>query len=458
MSSTKVIDGTTYHRFGVETGRAVYVQEGIALKQMQELEKQRDTSFHHRYTYNQVKTLCNPISGYNSKEQTNFKGENQVCEMDIAGSKLAYFKSKGATYIKYLLISGGGYDDARNKRIMTGLYKAKQNEENIWEVNKPINTVETTHAAVNGDAYRIEEMLQFMPTMIKKGHDSAGAEIANEGFSLFYSPCEKGTDDGWRAMTSSLPQGKEHKQAARKAIIDRLSASIEITKDQKVKWTVQGTGSTLFCEALTQLKQRNPQGIDLSRHSAYFFNPHTSPVTISKVIKQCRVSEGSDGLYTSAGRSRGNLNAMADGHKSYSKAKIAQTLAEDPNMPVADKRNDSKSMQHQAITATDMTVKITKVITVGAFTATCFTNKAIQDGVLDALQTPTGLVTAAGLTLVGGLYGTSKLAVKTGPKYIALAQLGKAAVAGDHRLDQLTEFEAIKGATQLKKLKLGYSI
>jgi len=196
----------------------------------------------------------------------------------------------------------------------------------------------------------VDETLLFMPKMIQKAHPTASSTLTSnneeqQGYSIFFSPCKKGTDGGWREMQKLMPahRGAEADAATRQTIVNQLSACIELAgkkSNPELHWTIQGSGSKLFCEALEQLKVRNSHlhdyGVDLSQQTVHFFNTHTNPMEIDALINSLartdnadnKMKPGEGGLLTSTLRSKGNFNASKTGHKKHHDQKAAANKAE----------------------------------------------------------------------------------------------------------------------------------
>jgi len=313
-----------------------------------------------------------------------------------------------------------------------------------------------------------------MHKMIAKAHPeesyflTKGSE-SQRGYSSFFSPCKKGTDGGWAEMQRLMPaQGAMSDKAVYQAIVDRLSACIELAgkkNNPKLNWTIQGSGSEIFYDAFVDLKSRNQHlpgyGVDLSQQVVHFFNPHTDPVKLNNIIEDVFKGPSESGLTTSALKSRANINAAAKGHKKQQEKIIAENKAKNPQKSTAAAQVEKHRVSGMAHSAGKMVVKFGSITTAA-------TVALMNDGIS---QASINLASSIGEALVSNPYGTiavggaavayksHELITQKNPKMLALASLTKANFTGDRRhLDQLTEINNIKAAGQLHNLKLGYSI
>ncbi|VAW63084.1 hypothetical protein MNBD_GAMMA09-605 [hydrothermal vent metagenome] len=472
MARSKNIAGKEYISYGHNTGRKTWVLKAL-VPAMQRLEKSKDSNYHFRYIYNRIKTLSNSSSAFHAEKRKHVTNKHG-CKLNMAGSELEYFMHGGESFIDRLILSGAGYVDARKKGNIAGLNKIVRDEEGKWEIKGPIDTVQTRHIAISGDAWRIEETLLFMSKMIKKAHPEDSYFLTNgnksqQGYSCFFSPCKKGKDDGWEAMQRLMPaQGAMSDLAVRQAIVDRLSACIEVAgkKDsKKLNWTIQGSASEIFHDAFVDLKSRNKHlpgyGVDLSQQTVHFFNPHTDPMKLSDIIEDVFKGPSESGLITSALKSPGNKIAAIKGHKKYQDKVIAENKAKNP-----EKSNAAAELEKHRVTgmghgAGKMVVKF------GTMTAAAI-GALVND---TAREQITNMFSSVGESLVNNPYGTGaalglgyvikghEVITQNTPRMLALASLTKANFTDDRRhLDQLTEINNIKAAGQLHNLSLGLSI
>ena len=245
MACSKINGGKPYVSYGQSTGRKIWVLESL-IAALQILEKDKNSNYHLRYIYNRIKTLHNPSSTYHSREKSHIT-DKRSCKLNMAGSELEYYMKDGETFIDRLILSDAAYDDARKKGTIAGLNKVEQNKSRKWRVVGPADTIKTRHIAVNGDAYDIDETLLFMPKMIARAHPKESYFLTNgneaqKGYSAFFSPCKKGSDGGWQEMQRlMLAQGAMSDAAVHQAIVDRLSATLELagTKNNpRLNWTI----------------------------------------------------------------------------------------------------------------------------------------------------------------------------------------------------------------------------
>ncbi len=468
MVNKKTVDGVVYIAYGGISGRKVYAKAGATSKLLNTLEEQKMISFHHRYIYNCIKTLKNPSSGYTSKERTSMTGRRKRCSLSMAGSELEYYKLDGCSFITRLTFGDGAYDEARLDAIMAGLYKADRDDRGSLEIKHPIDQIDTLHAAVSGEVMAAEECMQFLPKMIELGYPSGRADIRGEGrmrgFALFFTPPKSAKEgSGWQAMARTMPiTTKEQDQAVRQSIVDRLSASIELAGQAggpAMNWTIQGSGSTLYCEALEQACKRSPN-LSLFNHKVHFVNPHTSPTEIQRVIDLSTMAEGDDGLYKSNMLSKGSFGAMASGNKAYNKKKIAESKANNPEKSTAANEFEGRRVGAAVHGARKMVVKISTLAAsvTGALAISADTRKAMSDLGASLLDTAVAHPIATGASLAVTAFAWQETMFHTTPKMKALAIITAASLLKDRRLDQTTEVNKEKAVGQLKNLRLGMSI
>ncbi|VAW72508.1 hypothetical protein MNBD_GAMMA10-1382 [hydrothermal vent metagenome] len=479
MAQHKTVNGHKFISYGSINGRRLWATEHMA-PALQYLDSHKNRNYHLLYIHNCIRSLQNGTSQENSVEQIHMT-DRRNCKLNMAGSELEYFMKDGATFITRLVLSGEDYDMARKDGMVAGLNRVKKNEEDEWEVKGSIDQIETKLVAVNGEAWHIDETLLFMPKMIQKAHPTASSSLTSndegqEGYSIFFSPCKKGTDGGWREMQKLMParRGAEADAATRQAIVDQLSACIELAgkkSNPELHWTIQGSGSKLFCEALEQLKVRNSHlhdyGVDLSQQTVHFFNTHTNPMEIDTLINSFnkagnpdnnKMKPGEGGLLTSTLRSKGNFNASKTGHKKHHDQKAAANKAEGKSGAAAKlEANRVSGMVHSGY-------KMTAKYTAFAITA----GSALMND--DVYENAINLAHSVGDSMlsnpISSTIGTSALAViathklikHTAPKMYSLASLIHANITNDRRLDQLTESNSVKAAGQLYNLRQGNSI
>lgn len=461
MKKIKTVEGQHFVLWGnAAYGRGVYCQQGDTAKKLQELERNIHRCFHHRTLYNYLKKLKDSSNIFVSQIHSK-QSNKQYCKMNAYGAQVYYFLMDGFTFITDLVLVDTQYEQDLKNMSAAGVYRIRKTDQ-IWQPHAPANKVLTLHASINGEVEELEEVMQFIPAMIKKAYQNAEIEItgkgAYNGFTHIYMPGKKSKKYGWKDMMPlTLTHASKGSKAVKQSLVDRTASCIEIAAQAKkqVKWTIQGSGSEIFVDAVEKVIKENPQ-LSLNRQQAHFFNAHTDPMRIKKVVERAGAVQD----YTSALRSKENIAAMAKGHRKYMHEKIAETKQEKPGSSQLGNQQDAIKMEDMALGAKGMTVKIAGYSTAlaGAIANPAVVSNAITSG-LDAYAL--GLHNAPALTIGGTMAAAATLyqSVKMkAPKMLALGHLGIAAVTGDRRLDQITEIDTFKAYDQLKSLKLGYAI
>ena len=202
-------------------------------------------------------------------------------------------------------------------------------------------------------------------------------------------------------------------------------------------------------------------GVDLSQQVVHFFNPHTDPGKIEKLIDDIFAGSAESGLVSSTLKSRENINASVVGHKKHQDTIIAKNKAAHPTKSNASVKVESQRVAAMGHSTSRMVVKFGKFATGAAIAlmddGVRETTANFAHGVADAaINNPAG---AAVITAVVFATSVHKAITQTTPKMLALASLTKANFTRDRRhLDPLTEVNNIKAAGQLHHLKLGISI
>ena len=459
IAKTKNIDGKQYQLWGAAVGRSVYYEVGAVAKQLQLLEQNIHKCFHHRTLYNKLKNLKDCSSMFVSQMHSK-RTDRTVCRMNIPGSEVEYFQKDGAAFVTKIVLKDAQYDIDLKAMRAPGAYRVELSSRDEWEVSKSESKFNTLHASLNGEVEDIVEVMKFIPKMIEKAYKN-GKEIRGKGrqkgFTHLYMPGKNSSAYGWRDMVSTVPvRGSKEFEAAKQSLVDRTAACIEISakNNDEVKWTVQGSGSEIFCDAIEKATRDNPN-LNLSRQTAHFFNPHTNPMRIKTVVENA----GGKEEYTSALRSKQNIAAMAKGHRQYSEQKIAQNRADNPTKSQMASKSEARQVENKVLGAHGMTVKIAGyAAAVGAAASNPAIVNTVQNAVssyVDGLQNAPVLTVGASMAAAASVY--QFVNVRT-PNMIALGHLGFAALKNDRRLDQLTESNTLKAYDEYRNLKLGFAI
>lgn len=450
-------NGVLYKRFGVGRsggnvpGRHVYYAARLE-DAIRTLDAGKSANYHYLYIFNRIQTLVSGLAVSNSEQR---KDTHTAFRLNMAGTILHYQMISGVAYIQWLELADGDYkDDIVNKR-MAGLYLAEQKSRDgkEWRVSRALSKLETHHVAVNGDVGEIDEVMQFMPKMIEEAYKDK-SQLKSEGFSLFYSPSRGGDDGAWVKMRSRMNKKKlkEADKAVRSEIVELLSASIEEASGRKVMWTVQGSGSEVFVEALERLRLRlqsiQSDGLDLSAHKAVFFNSHTNEMKIKSLLDDIKMGvDAKAGLYSAK-----QVTSNFRGHSKFHSEKMKEEGdADNPSRKKEAMKTEHLSWDISAVPVT--LVKKGTPLVLGALYV--FDNW----GALTPQQQKLAFAGMAGTAVAVGVYDTVKYVRRTMPKHLALLKLMASNVTGNrHRLDQLTESSPESAALQLKRLKAGKAL
>lgn len=460
VENVKKVDGKLYICWGSElTGRQVYCRLGDTAKQLTVLEDGKNVNYHYRMLYNKLKTLKDTSSIFVSQANCAHT-DRRLCRMSLVGATIEYFMRDGASFITRLVICDERFHSDKVTMKAPGAYTVIKREDE-WSPERHVDQINTLHASINGEVEDIDEVMLFMAHMITKAFKNEG-EITGKGryrgFTHLYMPGKNSRKFGWRDMVSRVPlQGTETFKAARETLVDRTAACIQIAsqKSQQVKWTIQGSGSEIFCDAVEKLTKANPK-LNLSNQSAHFFNSHTDPMRIKNVVERA----GGKEEYTSALKSSENIKAMSRGHRQYTKEKYSKTVQEKPGhdrfaSQLEARKIDTLIEDYQGMAVTLGTLTVTAA---GAIHNPQVLISAAK-GVVSAYMT--GLQIAPVATIGGSMLAAASLyktITATSPKMLKMARLGVAALKHDRRLDQLTESNYQKAFNQFNELKLGRSI
>ncbi|GMR16917.1 MAG: hypothetical protein BMS9Abin31_1312 [Gammaproteobacteria bacterium] len=432
--------GLKWKRFQSANGRAVFYNARLD-DLFIDLEKGKNVNYHYLYIFNRISTLKSGSWVLHSSHKT---GNNNVYELSVAGSEVYYFMEMGIAYITHLNLEDLDYEQDIDENIMAGLYLAERTEDETgFQISGSLKRLTTLHATVNGDVNDIAEVMNYMPKMIADGHTTDTGIINHQGFSLFYTPSKKGKDNGWTRIKDKMSASttKQAKRLAENTIVERLAASIQLATKQQVCWTIQGSGSVVFVQALeklTTIQALDGKALDLSTHSAVFYNPHTSTAIINKAVENVFLGGQDD---------KGNV---------INKTKVNTNLYSASQM----KSNAFNEPRAMTIRVMDQikTGSLLIGIGTGSYLSTTYlmnndwsamTNHVSQWGSTNSIYAM--LAAAGSLTMLSVGFVLAK-----GPKANALANLAIANFSRNRRfLDQLTTSSAVTAADQLKLLKDG---
>lgn len=284
MANTQTMDGKQYLQWGGASGRDVYYEVGPVAVQLEKLERNIHRCFHHRTLYNRLKTLKDTTSIFVSQSHSKHT-DRRLCRMNIPGSQVNYFLKEGAAFITRLVLQDSDYRYDASLMRTPGPYRLVK-KEGQWGPDQRETRVSTLHASVNGEVENLQEVLLFMPAMIKHAHGGeheVTGKGKRRGFTHLYMPGKNSKEYGWRDMVCMVPvRGSDEFVAARQSLVEQTAACIELAARAKeeVKWTIQGSGSDIFCDAAEYVIQHHPD-LGLERQSAHFSIPIQTPCASS---------------------------------------------------------------------------------------------------------------------------------------------------------------------------------
>lgn len=191
------------------------------------------------------------------------------------GFSLSYKVLAGTIYILEIVPNPKLIGESKE---LPGLFKVKRTGENTWELsNKPITTVETKHAAVNGQSNSLERAHVLMGThigvMFRK-------DIVKE-YTLFHNP----TDGGfWDSYESS--RDKKQKTTAVSKQFSKVLKDVQ-KKGEPVKWLAHSQGGLIFTEAVRYHYENNRTS--LSMNSVQFDAGANNELTSSAILKKAEI-------------------------------------------------------------------------------------------------------------------------------------------------------------------------
>ncbi len=235
------------------SGRKIYIAKAEE-KAYKDILKSRGKDFNHFYLYKQIVSLKNQgyVNSLVSKVCMN------SCKLPLEGGEIIYGVWYNNIYINQIKVQAD-YRLSNNKvKVSAGVYqvrKVKRDKDFEWEVDgvrkgivKQEGFVNTKNLAINGGCNGIMDAASYMPAFVRHGH---GESALNNVYALFFNPGDNSVGSGWRSLKDSagLNGGT---QAAQK-----LATVLMRSTEKNLNITVQGSGHSLFKQALRIVSQSN---------------------------------------------------------------------------------------------------------------------------------------------------------------------------------------------------------
>lgn len=279
-----------WKRFFSLTGRAIYYNSQLH-GLFEQLEKVKSENCFYLYIYNSISNLKNCHWSFACKQTIQ---STHVHKLNVVGSEIHYFIDNNIVYISHFILNDLKYIQNVEKNNITGIYFAKRRENKTgFDVQCSIQKVTTLNVAINCGDNNIVELMHFMPKMIVEAHHHL-SPLNRQGFSLFYTPGIRiNNDEAWLRINDCVlfasARYRDALKIAEDEIVDRLAACMQFVLQQRVDWTILGSGAIIFLKALDKLKamkRAEGKGLDLSNFGAVFYRPHCRAKTIKVAIKR----------------------------------------------------------------------------------------------------------------------------------------------------------------------------
>jgi len=182
---------------------------------------------------NSLRSNPRPTSGYSKK------GSIDTRTLDI-GFFYIWYKIFSGQVLVYNIEPKNTVQLERDRLEKSGLYKIKKNTQGVWESKGKIDTITTTHAAVNGQSNNLVKASWLMGAHIEF---EFGKGTLNE-FTLFHNPSAGGLGDTWESLRDKFGTTTD--------IAKQFSALLQKTQKtgNKTKWLAHSQGGLIFAEAV----------------------------------------------------------------------------------------------------------------------------------------------------------------------------------------------------------------
>ncbi|VAW69950.1 hypothetical protein MNBD_GAMMA09-2097, partial [hydrothermal vent metagenome] len=250
----------------------------------EKIEKKAKIDFHSLYVQKQIIGLSADTGGFRNLFN---KFSALKRKLKLQGGEIEYEMCGGDVLLTRLTIDLN-YHNVNVKGV--GLYEVQKDIKDEW-APKPVKSISTTHAAVNGTVKSIEQSAKLLPDFINHGYPQA--PLGNKDkYTLFHNPYNGFADADWKCIQDStgIFGGT---QAAR-----QLAAAIEIAakEHREVNWTVHERGCAIFKQAL-RLVNTAPQ-YDYSKQTVFYANAVVNIELIDQQRKRVGMQLSKKGFLT----------------------------------------------------------------------------------------------------------------------------------------------------------------
>lgn len=185
-----------------------------------------------------------------------------------------------------------------------GLYKVSRGQR-TWEVQvRPVPTIQTDFAAINGLCDGLKDAGEVILPNMLEGVYSAG-NVAGKGYTLCYNPPSLyHRNQFWRSPTQKKTNKHVVAMHLKEALLDAQS------RKQKVQWVVHSDGAHVLHDALNLVGGR-----DLSCHTMIFLAPTKDVSAVLPMVRKTKINLHSDVMKVQDDDWRSKKAQMGSGKK-----------------------------------------------------------------------------------------------------------------------------------------------
>ncbi len=215
----------------LESGYRIYLA-GYASKLYENEKKQVSGRLIER-TINSLRSNPRPTDGFQKKGTT----DTRILDN---GFYYLWYKIHSGQILIYNIEPKDNLQLQRDRLEKVGIYKIRKNSQGIWESIGKVNTIDNSHAAVNGQSNNLAKATWLMGAHLDF---EFGKGTVNE-YTLFHNPSEGGFGDTWESVKDKFGVTTDVTKKFSQLLQDTQQA------EHKTKWIAHSQGGLIFAEAV----------------------------------------------------------------------------------------------------------------------------------------------------------------------------------------------------------------